>query len=156
MIPVHQRIHGNGQNGQPYGDCLKCCVASILELPYEEVPHFAAGEWKKIGTSGTGWLFDLNDWLETRGGLLSASANYYYKYPERMTDEYVLEVRPRNWHATWWIGAVVPVRNAGYYHAVVMDGASVVHDPGLEKPRAAYEFLGEVLLLLSDPSRARV
>lgn len=21
-------------------DCFKCCVASILELPYEEVPHF--------------------------------------------------------------------------------------------------------------------
>lgn len=40
MIPVEQRhLH---VPGGPLGDCLTACVASILELPYELVPHFVA------------------------------------------------------------------------------------------------------------------
>lgn len=44
MIPVQQRIIASPY-AKPPGDCFKCCIASILELAYEEVPHFVAGEW---------------------------------------------------------------------------------------------------------------
>ena len=44
MIPVPQRIVARGAAPVP-GDCFKCCVASLLELPYEAVPHFVAHEW---------------------------------------------------------------------------------------------------------------
>ena len=37
------------------GDCLKCCVASLLELPYEKVPNFVEGR---------DWLFELRKFLE--------------------------------------------------------------------------------------------
>jgi hypothetical protein len=39
MIPVYQTIFT-----APGGNCLQACLASIFELPLEEVPHFAAIE----------------------------------------------------------------------------------------------------------------
>lgn len=39
MIPVYQTIFT-----VPGGNCLQACLASIFELPLEEVPHFAAIE----------------------------------------------------------------------------------------------------------------
>ena len=35
MIPVYQTTFGS-----PGGNCLSACVASLLELPIEEVPYF--------------------------------------------------------------------------------------------------------------------
>ena len=46
MIRIQQRISGPGGGDESIrGDCFKTCVASILELPYEQVPHFVAHEW---------------------------------------------------------------------------------------------------------------
>ena len=50
MKPVHCRVAHEPENGK-YGDCVRACVASLLELEPEDVPHFyednASGE---IGT----------------------------------------------------------------------------------------------------------
>jgi hypothetical protein len=54
MIPVKQTVFT-----VPGGDCFAACVASILEVPLEEVPNFCAG--------GADWLFEANRWLGTRG-----------------------------------------------------------------------------------------
>jgi hypothetical protein len=50
MIPVQQSIlsaaerdDGHDEQGRP-GDCLRACVASLLELPAGDVPHFAEEE----------------------------------------------------------------------------------------------------------------
>lgn len=43
MIPVRQRIKHDPANGR-WGDCHRACIASILELPYEDVPHFCDGD----------------------------------------------------------------------------------------------------------------
>lgn len=63
MIPVKQRITDHNPERGQYGDCFKCCVASILELPYEEVPNFFAypgdDPWKGLA--------DFQDWLSPRG-----------------------------------------------------------------------------------------
>lgn len=39
MKPVHCRIAHEPENGK-YGDCVRACIASLLELPAEDVPHF--------------------------------------------------------------------------------------------------------------------
>ena len=39
MIKVNQRIKHDPDNGV-YGDCMRACIASLLEYKYEEVPHF--------------------------------------------------------------------------------------------------------------------
>ena len=40
MIKVYQEHLHHGQPGAENGDCLRACVASLLELPRDEVPHF--------------------------------------------------------------------------------------------------------------------
>lgn len=53
MKPVDQTIMT-----PPKGNCVAACIASILELPLDEVPNFI---WRD-----TFWE-DLNDWLAKRG-----------------------------------------------------------------------------------------
>jgi hypothetical protein len=39
MIPTRQTIYGTSFTYQK-GNCLQCCIASILNLPLNKVPHF--------------------------------------------------------------------------------------------------------------------
>jgi len=54
MKPVDQDLFGDGK-----GNCFAACVASILELPIEEVPNFCEG-WDQE------WFTGFLDWLATR------------------------------------------------------------------------------------------
>lgn len=40
MKPVDQQFVHDPANGQ-HGDCMRACIASLLELPIADVPHFA-------------------------------------------------------------------------------------------------------------------
>lgn len=42
-------------NGHPAGDCLRACVASILGIPPESVPHFAQYIDHPEGTDSLWW-----------------------------------------------------------------------------------------------------
>ena len=42
MLPIKQRIKHDPANGQ-YGDCWRAAMASVLDLPYESVPHICEG-----------------------------------------------------------------------------------------------------------------
>ena len=57
MIPVYQTAFGGPDSPTP-GDCFRACVASILELPIDEVPHFCAAEE---------WIPPLQAWFRERG-----------------------------------------------------------------------------------------
>jgi len=56
MKPVFQT-----NNSVPGGDCLRACVASILELDIEEVPHFCGEKPHEE------WFSRLAIWLRDRG-----------------------------------------------------------------------------------------
>lgn len=69
MIEVEQTICV-----PPKGDCLRACVASIFELPIDQVPNFieasnfkkaADGEWH--GDPTNGWWDALVSWSQDRG-----------------------------------------------------------------------------------------
>lgn len=93
MIPVKQRTAK---------DCLTACLASVLEIPYEEVPIF----------EDKNWTTDLQTWLNSRG--------YEYNY----VDEIRLPLKRPT------IGVGPSPRNLGRDHAVVVDGwLDIVHDP---------------------------
>lgn len=40
MTPVDQALVHDPDNGQ-HGDCMRACIASLLDLPLLSVPHFA-------------------------------------------------------------------------------------------------------------------
>lgn len=58
MKPVKQTIFGDGENGNKAGNCLSACLASILEIPIEEVPVFSA--------MGDDWFKNLFEWLKSK------------------------------------------------------------------------------------------
>jgi hypothetical protein len=90
--------------GVPGGNCFSACVASILELPIEDVPYF-------MGSDGEGWFDRLSVWLSERG--LYA---LYYDTSDRNT----------YWPDGYYILGGESVRGP---HAVVAKGKDVVHDP---------------------------
>lgn len=77
MKPVPQRITDHDPARGLYGDCFKCCLASILELPYEDVPHFFA---YNSGDPWPGWDACI-DWLGERGMFL-----FYQNFQEHQLD----------------------------------------------------------------------
>ena len=55
MTPVDQSIMHDPENGK-IGDCFRACVASLLDLPLEKVPHFMENKNKR-------WFDDFTKWL---------------------------------------------------------------------------------------------
>jgi hypothetical protein len=58
MIPVNQTTFGTTKESPEVGNCWSACIASLLEIPVEEVPTFAALD---------DWFEETRDWLFSRG-----------------------------------------------------------------------------------------
>mgnify|MGYP006450460919 CR=1 FL=1 len=54
MMPVYQTVLE-----PPHGNCLQACIASLFELPLEDVPNFMA--------YGSGWRTKYRKFLKTFG-----------------------------------------------------------------------------------------
>lgn len=84
MTPVTQRIlastaRGDGHNGLGIaGDCMRACLASLLDLPYDQVPHFVHyGDGRPIqeiqtddpliDEHGALWYRRCRRWMRARG-----------------------------------------------------------------------------------------
>lgn len=155
------------------GDCVKCCVASVLELSYEAVPHFVAGEWLVAPRATDGavagppervdWFTALNDWLRSTGWALRATSASYYKHPlprgpvENVFDWYDPYDAPRSWSPGqgWWIANVISENFERSTHAVVMLDGDVVFDPSTKPRRTPYRFVGETHFIATDPAGCR-
>lgn len=60
MTPVDMLHLNHGQPGAINGDCLRACLATILDLAADDVPHFMASD---LDT----WYQRVTDWLKPRG-----------------------------------------------------------------------------------------
>ena len=94
MIPVDQTRYGD-----PGGNCFSACVASLLELPIDDVPYFMHD-----------WPAAFDAWLEARG-LCQVSVPY----------DPSMGVPP----GFYILGGQCPRGS----HAVVARGPDIVHDP---------------------------
>jgi hypothetical protein len=110
MIAVDQEFVHDLSIGQQ-GDCFRACVASILELPISEVPHFAQ---LTHGSSSAAFWNMAYDWLEERG--------YEYTFCSRVN-------RPGRDKAEFHMLTGLSPRGNGTYHCVVAQGGVIVHDP---------------------------
>lgn len=104
--------------GDGAGNCLQACLASLLGLPLDAVPHFAAikdGDGEVEGKRR--WFLELERWLVGRG--LGVAVWYF-------------EDGRGDWYAspgTLFLGSGQSPRG-DYAHVVVVDDRwRVVHDP---------------------------
>lgn len=96
MRPVDQTTFG-----YPNGNCFPACLASLLHLSIEDVPHFGDDDW-----------FDrFAAWLRPRG---------LYPVCVPKQDDW----RPAGFHI---LSGRSP--RGDFMHAVVAFGAEIVHDP---------------------------
>ncbi len=105
MKPVDQEFMHDPANGVE-GDCFRAVLASILERPIAEVPHFAA--MTKIASD---FWEHVYTWLEAQG---------YQYYPGKNPPAGALE-----YHA---LSGPSP-RTKGGFHATVGRAGQVAHDP---------------------------
>lgn len=105
MIPVTQTITGDKK-----GNCLAACVASILELPIEQVPNFC-GDFEE-------WILALHNWLKPMGlGVVFVKLDLCPS-PDHLKENFL---------KGYTIGGVTGAR--GIKHAVVLHDGQVIHDP---------------------------
>lgn len=59
MMPTRQT-----KFGQPDGNCFQACLASIFEIPIDDIPTFGGDDNPK-----TGWYYQFEEWSIDRFGL---------------------------------------------------------------------------------------
>lgn len=115
MIPVDMIVKHNPATGI-YGDCFRCCVASILELPAASVPHFMeAGE----GCKDT-WYKELNIYL-----LKEHKLNYFeFNYKDQNWLDW-------NAYKECYFNPfyILSGRSPRDNHSVVARSGQILHDP---------------------------
>jgi hypothetical protein len=100
IIAVDQEFMHDPDNGV-YGDCMRACIATLLSLPIQDVPHFLHDcDYDKFDER-------VNEFLASRGlclvDTLADATDFYHLI-------YGYTVR-------------------GTYHAVVGKNGNIVHDP---------------------------
>ena len=155
MIPVFQTIladpeRADGHNAEGIaGNCYQAALASVLELPLEQVPHFAQ--------DGERWQETSSAWLSAQGVIRSF---YVDEHLTRLT--YPLYVEPgSDWWGTSASGEIRGALGAGpsprgpWRHVVVLDPETgdMLHDP--HPSGAGVLEVDEVELLIAAQLRSR-
>lgn len=65
MTPVRQTIFAPDDGRQMPGNCLQAAMASLLDLPLEDVPHFVGDAWASGGELK--WWALWYEWCYDRG-----------------------------------------------------------------------------------------
>lgn len=144
MIPVEQTIMG-GDSTMPgvHGNCLQACVASIFELPLDEVPHFVGED---------DWWNAWRTWIEGRGFMLG---NAFHTFEDH--EQTKLNGHPSDgiyWIATVKSPRLVKENGEPGLHSIVMCGGEVAWDPHPERHLGHLGFVGlGYTFIAPDPSR---
>jgi len=121
VTPVDQTAEGE------WGDCLRACVASVLDLPSDEVPDF-------VGEHGPRWFTALQTWLGHLGKHVA-----YISTASSLSS--IATVYP---YDLFWIAVGDGPR--GRRHAVVCQSNRVVHDP--HPSRSGLQPLEDAIIIL--------
>ncbi len=108
MIPLDQTIYGDGENGRSVGNCWQACIASMLDLPLDKVPHFAL-------ESGENWYPDTREFVIKQ---INMDLRCFIPlFPHTPSGGYVIGSGPSP--------------RGSFNHSVIFDGftGELVHDP---------------------------
>lgn len=120
MTPLIQTIFGNGEAGAVPGNCMQTAVASLLDLPLDEVPHFVAeADW---------WGSYLN-FVRARGLQLTIYSDLYDAQTEYANG---ITTAPIGYAPNDQLLIACGNSPRGFYHDVIWIGGRdghMVHDP---------------------------
>lgn len=136
MIPVTQTTFGERK-----GNCFAACVASVLELPLEEVPNFCCENWDGE------WYQAFKGWLRARG-LDAICYAVLDGGDEARAQIFRIACELRG---VPWIGS--GPNPSGVLHSTVWLGDALVHDPN--PSQAGITRLDDMVLIVSERPVAR-
>jgi hypothetical protein len=118
MKPVDQRIVSNVN-----GDCFRACLASLLEIPYEEAFDIISAR------DGNGWIPPFSSWLKSNGFEFNGCFAIWNGKEKCLTwDE--LMARSMGVKACFIAWGMSPRYTDGTTHAVIVNGSGkIIHDP---------------------------
>ncbi len=116
MTPTHCRVRHDPANNS-YGDCLRACVATILDMMPELIPHFAAD-----GVTGDEAMQIMRYWMKPKG-----LAPFIIGYPGEIERADLLEMMRTVNPASSYI--LFGGTAGGGDHCVVCQGGEIVHNP---------------------------
>jgi hypothetical protein len=153
VIPVEQRDPYDEAAGR-VGDCWRCCVASVLELPYEEVPN--AFQMEQDGEVPSGWNV-MNGFLRARGWTMWRLGIWgeQGESPRLRWGGQKIDYHPTIPEPAYWIASVVSPRiieadGERGLHTVVMQGDRVAWDPHPERELGHLGFVEAEFLLPAE------
>jgi hypothetical protein len=128
-----------GKDQSPRGDCFKACIASVLERPLEEVPHFVDLE-SELGY----YHVDLaNAWLRKQGypfELLYHNYNHGWDQPIQYYVRRKSQWRKHGFERPgYWLMSVKSKNFKGSDHVVVARGDAIVWDPSPNFGKPEYD-----------------
>lgn len=134
MIPVDQTTFGPlrsdiASREVRVGNCFSACVASILELPIDDVPQFNTPPSFDVVEPDAAWWERFKEWLAVR-------CLFAVCFDRRPDSE-----PPPGWPKGYSIAGGMSPRNKGVMHAAVCLDGVLVHDPNPERTF----FAGEVM-----------
>ena len=111
-IPKQTLLKENGE----VGDCWRCCVAAILGVDADCVPHFLQEE-----IDGKGCMDGATQkWLYDRGHTMIRVSSFVFN---RLSTDNI------DFPITISAGPTVRSKKMGDHHAVVMQGHNLLYDP---------------------------
>lgn len=120
MIPVFQTITDHNPAEGRYGNCTQASVASLLNLPLNEVPHFCV-ELPQGTDGGIEESRRINEWLRTRGLAL-----FELCYAADSLAAWEEDWRKRGIRFYHLLSGISP---RGFCHCTVGLNGRVIHDP---------------------------
>jgi hypothetical protein len=116
MIPALCRVKHDPEAGT-YGDCMRACIATMLSLDTEDVPHFYHDDCD--GVTGQA---RIRDWLALRGYTMFITGIEGYA-----TWADIMEMMSGNNSGVAYL--LIGTLESGGRHAVVCQGGTLFHNP---------------------------
>jgi hypothetical protein len=116
MTPVKCRVKHDPDEGT-YGDCVRACIASLLEFDAEQVPHFF-----DHGSDGVIGQSRIEDWLSKVG---YTPFFVHVDGASHTLDDVLQYMGTHNPNAHYMLYG----RTSSGDHVVVAQGNKIVHDP---------------------------
>lgn len=126
MIPVEQ-VH----TAPPDGDCMRACLASILELPLEDVPNY----------HGSTWAMRYQEWLNARNLMMLTWAHSDGQDGQDAVTE------------TGYAILCAKSPRGDYNHAVVTYAGEIVWDPSPHRDDGIGSYVEWTILVPLDPAK---